>query len=95
MPVRQSLPPSIALTAAVQGPWHRDVLIVAAFNTAIAVLFAAMLTQGFAPSFIYSQAIGLSIFTCTQAVMRLRGAYKPDARTMVVAVPVGSISSAR
>lgn len=91
MPVRQSLPPSIAQTAAVQGPWHRDVLIVAAFNTAIAVLFAAMLTQGFAQSFIYSQAIGLSMFTCTRVLIHLRGIYKPDGRTMLVAVPVGSI----
>jgi hypothetical protein len=91
MSVRQSLPPSIALTAAVQGPWHRDVLIVAAFNTAIAVLFAAMLTQGFAQSFIYSQAIGLSMFTCTRVLIHLRGTYKPDGRTMAVAVPVGSV----
>jgi LytS/YehU family sensor histidine kinase len=72
------------------GPWHRDGLIVAAFNTAIAVLFATMLKQGFAQSFIYSQAIGLSIFGCTRVLIQWRGIYKPDWRTMAVAVPVGS-----
>jgi hypothetical protein len=90
-PDRQSCVPTIAKPAVLPGPWHRDMLIVMAFNTAIAVLFAAMLTQGFAQSFIYSQAIGLSIFACSEVVSRLRGVYKPDGRTMAVAVPVGSI----
>lgn len=90
-PDPQPSSPAVAIPLATQGPWHRDVLIVAAFNTAIAVLFAAMLTQGFAASFIYSQAIGLSIFTCTRVLIHLRGIHKPDGRTMVVAVPVGSI----
>jgi len=91
-PDRQSCAPTIARPAVLPGPWHRDMLIVMAFNTAIAVLFAAMLTQGFAQSFIYSQAIGMSIFACTRVLERVRGICKPDGRTMAVAVPVGAIA---
>ncbi len=90
-PHPQSSVPTIATPSVQPGPWHRDALIVAAFNTVIAVLFAAMLTQGFAQSFIYSQAIGLSMFACTRVLIHLRGTYKPDGRTMAVAVPVGFV----
>lgn len=79
------------MPAATLGSWRRDLLIVAAFNTAIAVLFAAMLMQGLAQSFIYSQAIGLSILSCSQLAMRVQGIVKPDGRTVLVAVPVGAI----
>ncbi len=90
-PDPQSALPTIARPAVRPGPLYRDVLIVMAFNTAIAVLFAAMLTQGFAQSFIYSQAIGLSILTCSRVLMHVQGVYKPDGRTVAVAVPVGAI----
>lgn len=78
----------------IRTPWYRDLLLVLVFDTLIAVLYAAILRGGFTRSFLWSQCIGISIFTCTEGLMYARGMTKPDGRIMAVAVPVGALIGA-
>ncbi len=72
--------------------WRRDFALVLIFDTFIAVLFAAIMRGGLVRSFIFSQAIGVSIFTATHLLMRLRGVTKPTPGIMPIAVSVGAIT---
>lgn len=85
-----SAPPTV-VPPPIRTPWYRDLLLVLVFNAVIAVLFAAILQRGFARSFVWSQCIGLAIFSCTKGLMHARGMTKPDGRSMAVAVPVGAL----
>jgi hypothetical protein len=73
------------------GPWLRDVLIVAVFNSAIAALFAAIMLKGYWTSFVYSQCVGLSIFAFIRISMVRRGLSKPDLRTVAAGLPLGAV----
>lgn len=79
-------------TAGVE-PWSvvlRDLTVTIVFNTIIALLFTSILGHGFLRSLVYSQCIGLSIFTCMKIGMRIVRVTKPTGPIAAFAVPAGS-----
>ncbi len=68
-----------------------DVLRVLLVNTLIALPLSLFRSNGFVDNLVYSQAIGFTIFFFAVSFSRLLGSTRPDARAMLLAVPLGAI----
>ncbi len=66
-----------------------ELLLTVLFNTLIALFVNLLIEKSFKISFIYSQAIGLSIFLTSHGLARLRRLSKPNTIILVIAIPLG------
>lgn len=69
----------------------KDVIRIAIYNTAIAILLTLATDHGFWSNFVYSQAIGLGIVAGIFAVHALRGGQRPGLIDVAVGLPAGAI----
>ncbi len=68
----------------------KDLVIIVAFNTVIAVLASLLGVGTFPQALRFSQAIGLSIFLLSWGICASRGRIHNDWKTAVIAIPLGS-----
>ncbi len=68
-----------------------ELLLTFLFNTLIAVFVTVLIDGSFKISLIYSQAIGLSIFSISYGLTLIRGLSKPSGHIFAMAIPLGGI----
>jgi signal transduction histidine kinase len=67
----------------------KDVLLVAAYNTAIALFLAALTEYGLKTSLVFSHCIGFSIYAGVMGSRALLGQARPGAISGLVGIPLG------